>query len=319
MALLGALALVPAQAAALTLPAVTSADASACGQASAFAPAAAPLPAAGITITKSDAILGGAESALERIRREQSGLKMPAALKIAQGSSGGSLFGLALPCSSATQLMMPLPAPQVPLAAARDAREDSFLATQRIAVRQTSFSGQWARVSEAKLSEVQMPAPMQVEVSSGAARLQAINRWVNRNITYAEDRELWGKNDYWASAEETLRMGKGDCEDIAILKYQILIALGVDERDMFLTLARDLARNADHAVLVVREGNRFFLLDNSVDAILPANVSYDYRPTLSFNSESAWLHGATARPAESQLAYLSVNATSSPRVIGLSR
>jgi hypothetical protein len=64
---------------------------------------------------------------------------------------------------------------------------------------------------------------------------------------------------------------------------------------MYLTLARDLARNADHAVLVVRQGGRFFLLDNSTDAILPANLSYDYRPTLSFNSQSAWLHGAVAR------------------------
>ena len=81
--------------------------------------------------------------------------------------------------------------------------------------------------------------------------------------------------------------------DIARMKE--VLALGVDPQDMYLTLARDLARNADHAVLIVRQGDRFFLLDNSTDAILPANLSYDYRPTLSFNSQSAWLHGAVAR------------------------
>lgn len=151
-----------------------------------------------------------------------------------------------------------------------------------------------------------------------ATRIQFVNRWVNRSITYGEDREIWGASDYWATAEETLDLRRGDCEDLAILKYQMLLAMGVNPEDMYLTLARDLARNADHAVLVVRVGHRFFLLDNATDAILPANLSYDYRPTLSFNSESAWLHGTIARPLP-QIAYRSVSAVPSPRVIGFSR
>jgi len=56
---------------------------------------------------------------------------------------------------------------------------------------------------------------------------------------------------------------------------------------MYLTLARDLARNADHAVLIVRMDGEYFMLDNATDALLPANVSHDYRATMSFNSESA--------------------------------
>ncbi|GAA0283512.1 hypothetical protein GCM10009127_26260 [Alteraurantiacibacter aestuarii] len=134
-----------------------------------------------------------------------------------------------------------------------------------------------------------------------------------------EDRDGWGSRDYWATASETLSRRTGDCEDFAILKYQLLLTMGYAAEDMYLTLARDLARNADHAVLIVRQGDRFFMLDNATDAILPANLSYDYRPTISFNSESAWLHGYTARPRARNFAHLSVSATLSPRVIGLSR
>jgi hypothetical protein len=43
-------------------------------------------------------------------------------------------------------------------------------------------------------------------------------------------------------------------EDFAIAKMQILAAAGVPTRDMYLTLVRDLRRQEDHAVLVVRVG-----------------------------------------------------------------
>ena len=36
------------------------------------------------------------------------------------------------------------------------------------------------------------------------------------NIKYREDRSLYGKNDYWATPEETLSKWQGDCEDWAI-------------------------------------------------------------------------------------------------------
>ena len=104
-----------------------------------------------------------------------------------------------------------------------------------------------------------------------------------------------GTRDYWATAGETLGDGFGDCEDYAILKYQMLAALGFDTRGMYLTLARDLARNADHAVLVVRVDGQHYLLDNATNLVLPADRTYDYRPTMSFSSESDWLHGAAGR------------------------
>ena len=67
---------------------------------------------------------------------------------------------------------------------------------------------------------------------------------------YVDDRVLYGEADYWATAGETLRRREGDCEDIAIVKMQLLAAHGVRREDMSLVIARDQVRGADHALLV---------------------------------------------------------------------
>lgn len=305
----------------------TSADR--CGNLENFAPAAAAQDIAGTTISKSDAILGGSESALDRIRNQQAGLALPGAASIWR--SNESMMAAPNPCAGAGLLLpsvLQTPPSLTSGAAPADIpgsfpiadNQDTFLATQRVAINRTAFSRNWDRVADAQISGDQARSLVGAAVRDNASQLQAVNRWVNRNIGYAEDRVLWSRRDYWATARETIAVGKGDCEDLAILKYQILVALGVDRRDLFLTLARDLARNADHAVLIVRQGGSYYLLDNAIDAILPANVAYDYRPTLSFNSQSAWLHGAVTRtPQLASANYLSVSAISRPRVIGLNR
>jgi predicted transglutaminase-like cysteine proteinase len=122
-------------------------------------------------------------------------------------------------------------------------------------------------------------------------RIAAINAWTNGTVRYVEDRDLYGQADYWASARTTLKRRAGDCEDIAIAKMQLLAAMGVPRSDMYLTIARDLARNADHAMLVVRFEGEHLLLDNATDEVLDASGSYDYRPILSFNTAQKWLHG----------------------------
>jgi predicted transglutaminase-like cysteine proteinase len=123
------------------------------------------------------------------------------------------------------------------------------------------------------------------------ALLAAVNAWTNTHIRYAEDSALYGKTDYWADAPTTLHRGAGDCEDIAIVKMQLLAAAGVSRSDMYLTIARDLARHADHAMLVVRQGDKHWLLDNATSEVLDANSQADYRPIMSFSGSRKWLHG----------------------------
>ena len=71
----------------------------------------------------------------------------------------------------------------------------------------------------------------------------------------------------------------------------LLAGAGVRRADMYLTIARDLARNADHALLVVKSEGRFWLLDNNTDILADASAANDYRPILSYSSGGKWLHG----------------------------
>lgn len=52
--------------------------------------------------------------------------------------------------------------------------------------------------------------------------------WVYRNISYVQDSEAHGLPDYWQTPYQTLRLGTGDCEDLAVLYVSICEALGFE-------------------------------------------------------------------------------------------
>jgi predicted transglutaminase-like cysteine proteinase len=279
---------------ALTLPQVAAAPLQRCepglapaGGEFAQAPAAAQ--------TKAAAILGGQVSQLELIARQQAGQTEP---QVA-GASPAPVIGEGLTPASGSFGCAGLAAARPALAAIAPGRRtltplgsDDFLASKRLTVSRTSFDGAWNRVRgenlprglAASLTEATSTQP-------GMAKLAAVNSWANANIRYADDSKLYGQRDFWASAGSTLKRRAGDCEDIAIVKMQLLAAMGVRREDMTLTIARDLARNADHALLVVKIDGRNWLLDNNTDVVLEANQAYDYRPVLSFSTSQKWLHG----------------------------
>lgn len=170
---------------------------------------------------------------------------------------------------------------------------EDFLASKRLPIAKTRFDASWNRVRRDKLSR-SATKPFHGGVSQ--ALLAEVNSWTNARIRYVEDRDLYGVPDYWAPASKTLQRRAGDCEDIAIAKMQLLAALGLNRSDMYLTVVRDLARNADHAVLIVKLEGRHFLLDNSTDTLLDAAQAHDYRPIFSFANGQKWLHGTTMAP-----------------------
>lgn len=51
--------------------------------------------------------------------------------------------------------------------------------------------------------------------------------WVIKNIKYISDKSQYGYNEYWAYPYQTLKRGKGDCEDGSILLYNILLKSGI--------------------------------------------------------------------------------------------
>ena len=314
--------LLPATAQAIAIPkSVQATDASPFACSSRTLTPAAPSTASydGVT-TKSDAILGGQPSALDLIRQQQSGVTATASPAAGPATT---LSHTTLPAPGACFVSIAsVEMPSTPSVTAT-AAADTFLGSGRVGIRRTPFNDDWQRVSGNRLSSNRIDNLLGAGGEVSIETLSLVNRWANRRIAYTDDATNYGARDYWATAEETLASGRGDCEDYAILKYQMLAGLGFDRSSMYLTLARDLVRNADHAVLVVRVGGRFYMLDNATDVLLPAHVSYDYRATMSFNSESAWLHGYTnqSRPAAQPqtLAYRSDNALLNARVTGLSR
>ena len=106
---------------------------------------------------------------------------------------------------------------------------------------------------------------------SAVEQLELVNNFVNHRVQYEEDLKRFGRPDVWSSANETLRSGRGDCEDYAIAKLQMLRAAGFSQRDLYLVIVRDLVRRADHAILVARAAGHLYVLDDGTDEVLDSN------------------------------------------------
>ena len=167
-----------------------------------------------------------------------------------------------------------------------------------LVVSRTPEDGQWRRIADSRLPAADGPWTPILERARGLTllqQLQVVNANVNRAITFTSDMEQYGVADYWASARESLISGRGDCEDYAIAKLQLLEALGVPADDLYLVIARDLDRQADHAVLAVRAEGRFWVLDSAAN-VMSAESVRDYRPIMTFSANRSWIHGYRRAP-----------------------
>lgn len=165
-------------------------------------------------------------------------------------------------------------------------------------VRHTALDAKWRSVEGSGLGRGPWTSLIRDSASDDRmAQAAAVNRWVNARISFASDVSTQGKGDDWAGAARSLKSGRGDCEDYAIAKMQILRAMGFSEDDLYLVIARDLVRRADHAILTVRIGGQLMVLDNETDALLDGKAAQDYRPIFSYSGHRAWVHGYRVQPA----------------------
>lgn len=179
--------------------------------------------------------------------------------------------------------------------------EDAILGAQSVRIARTPFDRDWANIHRRPRSTLIEKALAKSGARSSpdkTKQVQMVNRWVNQNIVFGDDQAVYRRADYWAPASETLRRGVGDCEDFAIAKMDMLVALGVERADMRLIIARDLVRNADHAVLIVKLDGGSVMLDNVTDRLLNGQMPNDYRPIMSFSQNAKWVHGFGAQQPE---------------------
>lgn len=125
-------------------------------------------------------------------------------------------------------------------------------------------------------------------------QMQMVNDFFNARVRYESDVLTWGVEDYWATPEELLMKGRGDCEDIAIAKYVSLRALGMAEES--LRLAYVLHRNPAtphgvraHVVLTHDPSGAWqrrsarWVLDNLTNQVVHSSTRADLQEVLLFN------------------------------------
>jgi predicted transglutaminase-like cysteine proteinase len=250
----------------------------------AFAETATPQPAAGLGIRygKAEAILGGAPSRLAAILAEQQGLAVPTPLQPAALSVRTPTYAVLRETRlRETKRFSP---------GAISGRPDVF-GSVALSVGHTPLDQRWRNVARQRVVGAPAAYAASLRGQGELDRVEAVNRYVNGRVQFVDDSRQYGRADLWAAASDTLRRGRGDCEDYAIAKLQMLRAAGVPDRDMYLVIAKDLVRRADHALLVVRSGGRMLVLDNGTNRILDADDISDYRPVLTFSASGAWTHG----------------------------
>ena len=151
-----------------------------------------------------------------------------------------------------------------------------------------------------------------LQSASETEKLKKINDFFNRKIHFAEDIDLWGKSDYWATPLESIGRNAGDCEDYSIAKYTFLKILNVPNDKLRLTYVRAEIRNLDRRVVLAHMVLSYYttpqaeplILDSLVPEIMPASARKDLTPIFGFNDKGLWV-GANNKSKGDSTSHLS--------------
>lgn len=93
-----------------------------------------------------------------------------------------------------------------------------------------------SKVIARALQEIGLP----VSRDSGTFDMRTWLIWdyVTRSIDYVTDKSAFGLEDLWLFPEETLILGKGDCEDTSFLLASLLLASGISEQCVRVVMGR---------------------------------------------------------------------------------
>lgn len=117
------------------------------------------------------------------------------------------------------------------------------------------------------------------------ATLNRINSLVNDTIEQVSDLEHYGMIEWWAYPDD----GKGDCEDLQLLKRRMLMQTGMPRQSLMMTVVRD-NHDEGHAVLLVRTDHGDFVLDSRTSAIKPwRNTGYKFIKRQSQEDPNIWV------------------------------
>ncbi len=105
----------------------------------------------------------------------------------------------------------------------------------------------------------------------GWGLLRDINASVNAAIAPMTDKDIYGREEVWASPVDA-----GDCEDFVLLKRRQLMDAGFVAADLLITVVRK-PDGEGHAVLTVRTTEGDYVMDNLEDEVRPwFDTSYTF-------------------------------------------
>ena len=94
------------------------------------------------------------------------------------------------------------------------------------------------------------------ELSATYATPEAVARFLQTQVRYHHDRQLFGRNEYWQTPEELLARKAGDCEDYALLAVELLRRQGIEAQ-----VVSVFGEGYAHTVCVFRDGGRYHLIN----------------------------------------------------------
>ena len=136
--------------------------------------------------------------------------------------------------------------------------------------------------------------PRDVALSTRAwVELKRINVAVNTSVKPMTDMDHWGVVERWNYPDD----GYGDCEDYALQKRKLLMAVGWPREALLMTVVRDQNGNG-HAILTVKTDRGEYVLDNQTnDVLLWADTGYRFVKRQSQSDPNVWVSLGEPRAA----------------------
>lgn len=206
---------------------------------------------------------------------------------------GALTIGAAAIASSGVATAAPNTADIVPMFSAGP----DMLGTHAVQIKAERFADSLKRAREdASASPLMQRLVAPARSFSPLQQVAFVQASVTSSIHWVSDATEWGQHDYWASAKQTLAHGAGDAKNRAIVKLQALRALGFNNSDLFLTLARDRV-GGPITVLTVRTGGRYYIVDDTGGPPFPVEARrFEFQPLMSFGMYSSWVHVGPTSP-----------------------
>jgi predicted transglutaminase-like cysteine proteinase len=124
--------------------------------------------------------------------------------------------------------------------------------------------------------------------------------FVNKNITYRSDKEVWKVEEHWANPIETWQLKQDDCEGGAVFLYSILNYLGVPDDSLFIVAGDVMGGGHCYLVWVSSKDMQEYALDwcywysTSIKLNTPyhiiASYYYGMKEWFRFNKTGSWVH-----------------------------